>query len=125
MIGSLKRKRIERERQQGVNERQRAGRDFLAAVREVEGALEAIKAANNKVYRAEYDDAQPSMNQLRQARERMFQFVAAKDVVAEAPLLARLLGVQVAPTQSMPLPDWLEHIGRLELAKPETKDTQP
>lgn len=115
MLASLKRKRIERERIEAVGERDRAARDFVTAVREAEAALEAIKHANDKLYRSDVQAEQAAFNELRNARERMFSFVAAKEVVAEAPRLARVLGVRVAPTQAMPFIDFIAHTSALDL----------
>ena len=115
MIGSLKRKRIEKERIEAVPQRDRAARDFVAAVREAEGALEALKAANDRFYRSDVQAEQLSLSDLRRSRERMFQFTAAKDVAAEAPMLARLLGIRVAPTLAMPFVDYVAHTSALDL----------
>src|SRR3546814_9715842 len=53
MLVSLKRRRILRGREEAVAERHQAARDFVAAIREAEGAMEAIKAANDKLYRSD------------------------------------------------------------------------
>lgn len=115
MIGSLKRRRIEKERADAMPQRERAARDFVAAIREAEGALEALKAANDRFYKSDAQHEQAALNELRRSRERMFQFTAAKDVVAEAPMLGRLLGVKVAPTIAMPFVDFVIHTGKLDL----------
>mgnify|MGYP007020375456 CR=1 FL=1 len=115
MIGSLKRRRIEKERAEAVPQRERAARDFVAAIREAEGALEALKAANDRFYRSDVQHEQAALNELRRSRERMFQFTAAKDVQAEAPMLAKLLGLRVAPTQAMPFIDYVAHTSALDL----------
>lgn len=115
MIGSLKRRRIEKERAEAVPQRERAARDFVTAIREAEGALEALKAANDRFYRSDVQHEQANLNELRRSRERMFQFTAAKDVQAEAPMLARLLGLKVAPTQAMPFVDYITHTSALDL----------
>ena len=124
MILNLKRKRIERERVEAVAESHRAARAFQAAVREVEAALDAIKAANDKLYRSDVQHEQASLSELRRSRERMFAFVTAKEVVAEAPRLARVLGVRVAPTQAMPMLEWVDHVTRLDLASLQTPQTK-
>lgn len=116
MLLSFKRKRINRERQEAVGERSQAALAFQTAVREAEAALEAIRAANNKLYRSDVQHEQTCLTELRQSRERMFAFVTAKEVVAEAPLLARILGIRVAPTQAMPMRDWVDHVSQLDLA---------
>lgn len=115
MIGSLKRRRIEKERAEAVPQRERAARDFVTAIREAEGALEALKAANDRFYKSDVQHEQASLNELRRSRERMFQFTAAKDVQAEAPMLARLLGLKVAPTQAMPFVEYIAHTSALDL----------
>jgi hypothetical protein len=115
MIGSLKRRRIEKERTEAVPQRERAARDFVAAIREAEGALEALRAANDRFYRSDVQHEQANLDELRRSRERMFQFTAAKDVQAEAPMLARLLGLKVAPTQAMPFVDYIAHTSALDL----------
>lgn len=115
MILNMKRKRIHKEREDAVPQRERAARDFVAAIREAEAALDALKAANDRFYRSDVQHEQAELNELRRSRDRMFQFTAAKDVVAEAPHLARLLGVKVAPTQAMPFIDFVIHTGKLDL----------
>lgn len=115
MIGSLKRRRIEQERAEAVPQRERAARDFVAAIREAEGALEALKAANDRFYRSDDQAEQANLNELRRSRERMFQFTAAKDVQAEAPMLARLLGLKVAPTMAPPFIDFVVQTSALDL----------
>lgn len=115
MILNMKRKRIHKEREEAVPQRERAARDFVAAIREAEAALDALKAANDRFYRSDVQHEQAELNELRRSRDRMFQFTAAKDVVAEAPHLARLLGVKVAPTQAMPFIDFVIHTGKLDL----------
>ena len=115
MILNMKRKRIHKEREDAVPQRERAARDFVAAIREAEAALDALKAANDRFYRSDVQHEQAELNELRRSRDRMFQFTAAKDVVAEAPHLARLLGVKVAPTQAMPFIDFVMHTGKLDL----------
>ena len=115
MIGNLKRRRIEKERADAVPQRERAARDFLAAIREAEGALEALKAANDRFYKSDVQFEQANLSDLRRSRERMFQFTAAKDVTAEAPMLARLLGVKVAPTIAPPFIDFVVSTSALVL----------
>ena len=115
MILNMKRKRIVKEREEAVPQRERAARDFVAAIREAEAALDALKAANDRFYKSDVQHVQGELNELRRSRDRMFQFTAAKDVVAEAPHLARLLGVKVAPTQAMPFIDFVIHTGKLDL----------
>lgn len=115
MIGSLKRRRMERERFEAVGERDRATRDFVAAIREAEAALDALKVANDKLYRGDSQAEQAAMNELRNARERMFAFTVAKEVAAEAPRLTRALGFRVAPTQAMPLIEYIAHTSALDL----------
>lgn len=115
MLISLKRKRIASERQAAVNHRETAARDFVAALREAEAALEAMKDANDKFFASDDPRIQASLASLRRDRERMFLFHAAKEVVSEAPRLAKLLGARVAPTAAMPLVDWIQHTSNLDL----------
>lgn len=115
MILSLKRKRLVREREEAIPQRERAARDFVAAIREAEAALDALKLANDRFYKSDIQHVQAELNELRRSRERMFQFTAAKEVVAEAPHLARLLGVKVVPTQAMPFVDFVMHTAKLDL----------
>lgn len=122
MIMSLKRKRIEKERRDAVPQRERAARDFIAAIREAEEALEEMKAANDRFYKSDQQHVQSCLNELRQSRERMFQFCAAKDVVAEAPRLARLLGVKVAPTIAPPFIEFVNHTSALDLRAGDTEE---
>lgn len=104
---NLKRKRILRGREEAVAERHQAARDFVAAIREAEGAMEAIKAANDKLYRSDLIAEQRMLSDMRMGRERTFGFHVAKEVVAEAPMLARALGVRVAPVQAPSLADYI------------------
>lgn len=115
MIGSLKRRRVEKDRADAVPQRERAARDFIAAVREAEGALEALKSANDRFYRSDVQVEQAALSELRRTRERMFQFTAAKDVQAEAPMMARLLGLKVAPTIAPPFIDFVVQTSALDL----------
>lgn len=124
MMLSFKRKRMDRERQEAIGERSRAVRDFQKAIREAEAALEALRTANSKLYRSDVQHEQLGLTELRQSRERMFAFVTAKEVVAEAPLLARILALRVAPTQAMPMVDWVDHVSRLDLASMQPADTK-
>ncbi|MEH3102647.1 MAG: hypothetical protein PGN12_01915 [Sphingomonas phyllosphaerae] len=111
----MKRRRTERDRVDAVPQRERAARDFVAAIREAEAALDALKAANDRFYKSDVQHEQAELNELRRSRDRMFQFTAAKEVAAEAPHLARLLGVKVAPTQAMPFIDFVIHTSGLDL----------
>lgn len=116
MLISLKRRRIATERQAAVGFRERAARDFVAALREAEAALEAIRTANDQFYRAPDPNQQSTLNDLRQARERMFIFHACAEVIAEAPLLARMTGTRIGSTRAMPLIEWINHISKHDLA---------
>ncbi|MGU3389837.1 hypothetical protein [Sphingomonas sp. M1A8_2b] len=115
MLGSLKRRKIMREREEAVGLRETAARDFVAALREAEAALNALRGANDKFYRSDVAAEQVGLQELRGSRERMFAFHAARDVVAEAPHLARVLNVKVTPVQTMPLVDWIQHTSSLDL----------
>ena len=107
MLVSLKRKRIMRGREEAVVERHQAARDFVAAIREAEGALEAIKAANDKLYRSDFIAEQSALSQLRSGRERTFAFHVSKEVDEIAPLLARALGLRVARVQASSFADFI------------------
>ena len=115
MLISLKRKRIASERQAAVAFRERAARDFVAALREAEAALEAIRSANDQFYKAPDPEQQSSLNNLRQTRERMFIFHACAELIAEAPLLARMTGTRIGSTRAMPLIDWINHVSKHDL----------
>lgn len=116
MLVSLKRKRIMREREEAVIERHRAARDFVAAIKEAEGALEAIRAANNKLYRSDLAREQSTLSELRNGRERTFAFVLGKEVTAEAPLLARALGVRVSHALSPSFVDFITTTSEADFA---------
>lgn len=107
MLFSLKRRRILRGREEAVAERHQAARDFVAAIREAEAALEALRAANDKLYRSDIQREQAELNSLRRGREQTFAFHAAKEVDREAPLLSRALGVRVAPAQAPSFVDFI------------------
>lgn len=104
---SLKRRRILRGREEAVAERHQAARDFVAAIREAEAALEAIRSANDKLYRSDRQREQSALSDLRRGREHTFAFHAAKEVENTAPLLARALGVRVAPVRAPSFPDFI------------------
>jgi len=69
--------------------------------------MEAIKAANDKLYRSDLLAEQRMLSDLRSGRERTFTFHLAKEVEAEAPLLARALGIRVARVQAPSLVDFI------------------
>lgn len=119
MLTSLRRKRIETERREAVVQRERAARDLVAAFRESEAAMEAMKDANDRLYRSDVQHIQASLSGLRNSRERMFGFTVAKEMASEAPRLTRLLGVRVAPTISMPLVDFIIHTSVQDLRSTE------
>ncbi|TPG41223.1 hypothetical protein EAH79_08980 [Sphingomonas koreensis] len=96
-------------------ERARAARDFVTAIREAEAALEAMKAANDRLYQSDVQSERAALKELRRTRERMFAFMLAKEVTAEAPRLTRALNVRVAPTQVMPFIDYIAHTSALDL----------
>lgn len=116
MLISLKRRRIATERQAAVPRREQAARDFVAALREAQAALETMRSANDQLYRAPDPNQQSTLNDLRQARERMFIFHACAEVIAEAPLLARMTGTRIGSTRAMPLIEWINHISKHDLA---------
>lgn len=116
MLLSFKRKRIERERQEAVDEREEAARDFVAALREAEAALLALRGANDRFYRSEDQLTQLSLTELRRSRERMFSFIASKEVAAEAPTLARLLGIKASSVQCMPFIDFITQTSGSDLS---------
>jgi len=115
MLGSFKRKRIASERLDAVGERDRAARDFVIALRDAEGALEALKVANDRFYKSDNEAVQISLSDLRRSRERMFAFHAAAEVIEEAPRLARILNVRVAATRAMPFSEFIAHTSKLDL----------
>lgn len=116
MLHSLKRRRILAERQEAVVHRDRAARDLVAALREAEAAVEAIRAANDRFYRAADQPTQAILNQLRRDRERTFAFHATAEAVAEAPLLCRILNVRLGTgARYMPLTEWISHVSNLDL----------
>ena len=104
---SLKRRRILRGREEAVAERHQAARDFVAAIREAEAALEAIKIANDKLYKSDISVEQATLSDLRRGREQTFAFHAAKEVETIAPSLARALGVRVARLQAPSFTDFI------------------
>lgn len=119
MLTSLRRRRIETERREAVVARERAARDLVAAFREAEAAMDAMRAANDKLYRSDVSAAHVSLTALRQSRERMFGFTVAKELKTEAPTLTQLLGVRVAATISMPLVDFIIHTSAHDLRQAE------
>src|SRR3546814_20506779 len=88
MLVSLKRRRILRGREEAVAERHQAARDFVAAIREAEGAMEAIKAANDKLSRSDHVAEQTFPSELRIGRERTSTFHPAPEAATDGPLPA-------------------------------------
>lgn len=115
MLIGLKRKRIMSERREAVGQRHAAARDLIAALREAEAAVEALKSANDKFYRSDVQAEQVGLDSLRRSRERMFAFLTTAEVIAEAPILSRLLGLRVSVTRPMPLVEWIDHVSHLDL----------
>lgn len=66
-----------------------------------------MKSANDRFYRAADEREQNDLNSLRWSRDRMFRFLAAREVVAEAPSMARLLEVRETGAQCMPFIDFI------------------
>src|SRR5690349_12293831 len=115
MIGGLKRRRILREREEAATERSTAAKAFVAALRNAEDALEAMKLANDKFYRSDRQIEQASLSALRRERERLFMFNACGEIVAEAPRLAQLAGLKRLPGRAMPLVAFVEQCTSLDL----------
>ncbi|MEA3002313.1 MAG: hypothetical protein QOH81_1101 [Sphingomonadales bacterium] len=113
---SLKRRRIQREREQASAERVEVAKAFVAAIREAEEALVAIKAANDKFYRSDRPAEQATLSSLRRERERLFVFHTVHELVAEAPTLARLLELRASVSGAMPLVGFIEHTNNLDLS---------
>lgn len=121
---SLKRKRIARERDEALVARLEAGRDLAAAIREAEAALEALKQANDRLYRSDVTREQVALNDLRRARDRAFAFQVAKECFDEAPRLTKLLGVKVVPVQAPPLVEWIAMTGAQDIAAATDPETE-
>jgi len=119
MLGSLKRRKVLRGRAEAAPERIQAAKDLVAAFRAAEEALSEMKAANDKFYRSEQQAEQASLSALRRDRERLFAFFTSADILAEAPHLARVLGLRIAGGRQMPLVAWIEHTTKLDLAETE------
>lgn len=115
MLISLKRKRIMSERREAVGQRHAAARDLVSALREAEAAVEALKSANDRFYRSDVQAEQAGLSSLRRSRERMFAFLTAGELIAEAPILSRILGLRVSVARPMPLIEWVDHTSNLDL----------
>lgn len=113
---SFKRKRILRERTEAVDERLAAAKAFVAGIREAEGALVAMRAANDKFYRSDNLAEQAALSDVRRGRERVFIFHVIRELVAEAPSLARMLEVRASVTGAMPLVPFIEHSNSQDLS---------
>jgi hypothetical protein len=111
---SFKRNRILRERNEAVEDRLTAAKAFVSGIREAEGALAAMRAANDKFYRSENHAEQAALSSVRRGRERLFIFHIVREVVAEAPSLARMLEVRASVTGAMPLVAFVEHTSNLD-----------
>jgi hypothetical protein len=112
---SFKRKRILRERTEAVDERLAAAKAFVAGIREAEAALATMKAANDKFYRSDNQAEQAALASVRRGRERVFIFHVVRELVAEAPMLARMLELRVSVTGAMPLVAFVEHTSQLDV----------
>ncbi len=115
MLISLRRKRIMSERREAVGQRHAAARDLVAALREAEAAVEALKSANDRFYRSDVQAEQAGLSSLRRSRERMFAFLTAGELIDEAPILSRILGLRVSVARPMPLIEWVDHTSKLDL----------
>ena len=113
---SFKRKRILREREEAVGQRVAAAKAVVAAVREAEEALDAMRAANDRFYRSDRPAENAALSSLRRERERVFVFHTVRESVAEAPHLARALGLRASVTGAMPLVAFIEHTGNCDLS---------
>lgn len=113
---NFKRKRILRERAEAVEERLAAAKAFVAGIREAEEALVAMKAANDKFYRSDNAAEQAALVSVRRGRERVFIFHVVRELVAEAPMLARMLELRASVTGAMPLVPFIEHSNSQDLS---------
>lgn len=119
---SMKRRRVLRERQEAVGQRVEAVNDLVVAFREVEDALDRLRAANGRFYYSNFPTEQGILNSLRRERESTFILLLLRELSAAAPSFAKLL--QLAPAHGVrkPLIDWIQHVNRHDLHLP---DPQP
>jgi hypothetical protein len=111
-----KRRRIIHNRSAAADDRLRAAKNLVAAVAEAEEAMCAMRAANDKFYRSEIGAEQAALAALRRERERMFLFHLTAQIVVDAPVFARLLGLRVQTPKPMPLVEWVAHVNQIDLA---------
>jgi hypothetical protein len=116
MLAMTKRRRIIRDRTAAADDRLRAAQNLVAAVADAEEAMSAMRASNDRFYRSEIGAEQAALDSLRRERERMFVFHATAQIVADAPLLARLFGLRVQSPKPMPLVEWIQHVNQIDLA---------
>ena len=110
MLGSFKRRRIE-----AAGERYNAAQRLITALKEANAALDALKVADDRFYKAGRDDQITGASELRQSRERMYAFHIAAELVGEAPRLARLLEVRGGAVGVMPFAEFIAHTSKLDL----------
>jgi hypothetical protein len=117
---SFKRRRTLRERKEAGEERLTAAMAFVAGIREAEESLVAMKAANDKFYRSDKPAEQAALSSVRRGRERVFIFHVVRELVAEAPSLARILELRASVTGAMPLVPFIEHSNSQDLSSIES-----
>ena len=116
---SLKRRRVLRERQEAVEQRVVAVNDLVAAFREVEAALDGLRAANGRFYYSNFPTEQGILNALRRERESTFCLLLLRELAAAAPLFARLLQLAPAHGNHKPIIEWIQHVNRHDLHLPD------
>ena len=112
---SVKRRRILREREEAAPERLAAAVAFAEAIRDAEAALDTLRAANGRVYQSDRPTENGLLGSLRGERERTFVLHAQLQIVADAPLLSRLLGLRLGPKPAKSLPEWVAHVNAIDL----------
>lgn len=120
---SLKRRRLLRERQEAVGQRVAAVYDLVAAFREMEDALDRLRAANGKFYHSNFSTEQGILNALRRERDSTFRLLLLRELSAAAPRFAKLL--QLAPAHGIrkPLIDWIQQVNLHDLHLPDPQPT--
>lgn len=115
MFGSMKRRKIARQRVEAVAERQTAVEAFATALTQAEDAFAALRQANDRFYRSHDSGEQAILSGLRRDRERVFVVHVSAHLTRHAPNLARLLGITTRRQQPVSLPEWIHKISEQDL----------
>ena len=111
----MKRRRVLRERQEAVGQRTEAVNDLVAAFREVEDALDRLRAANGRFYYSDFPTEQGILNALRRERDATFTLLLLRELAVAAPRFAKALRIAPAHGTHKPLIEWIQRVNQHDL----------